>query len=236
LVRLTEITGEHFRLGIGREIEWMRNDTPDSGLYAEGNGHAVHAHDNPDLLLLSSLTEVADSYERVTRVYPYGAEVDGERVTLANATDSAPAGYTLSTADNYLELTGATPSIHRREQFSDVARTSTGDSTAAQRSNALLAATHAFLVPRATAQKTYSASFTGTPRLLDVGETIPARYVRIIDGVTAIDVNSTFIVTERTNAISGDGAFTVNATLSTTTRPTRGATDTLIKIVREQQA
>jgi hypothetical protein len=80
---------EHFRLGEGRELDWLGTTLEHSGVRASRVGDC----------LIRSLTVTEDTSEVVTRIYPRSA--DG--ITLALTERSAPAGFTLSKAGQYLQ-------------------------------------------------------------------------------------------------------------------------------------
>jgi len=126
LTILAEQTGEHFRLGAsGKKLEWLQDD-PDmagsptsSGIRAIVPPVGLAAEDNENICLILDLTKTEDGYDQITRIYPYGAGIASRRVTLANTNRSAPAGYTLSKTDNYIEYDAGNPRIDRQVTWSE---------------------------------------------------------------------------------------------------------------------
>jgi len=97
LCMLAEHTGEHFRLGIGKSIDWLQDDPAqnpvDSGVYAI-QAAAIDS-DNPNVCYISELNEMRDSYQQISRIYAKGAGTGSAQVTLAACTETPDPGYSI---------------------------------------------------------------------------------------------------------------------------------------------
>lgn len=106
LARLAEQTGEHFIRGEGRTVRWLGIDERVLDLWATNGGDAQAQQANPYIAHILRLNERQEAYELASRVYIYGGTTGDQRATLANTSRSAPTGYTLNAAENYIERTG----------------------------------------------------------------------------------------------------------------------------------
>jgi len=103
LTRLAEQTGEHFVRGEGRTVRWLGQDERLLDLWAVNGGDAQAQQANPYIAHILRLNERQEAYELASRVYIYGGSTGDQRATLASTSRSAPAGYTLNAAENYIE-------------------------------------------------------------------------------------------------------------------------------------
>lgn len=83
--------GEFFRLGEdnnGREIEWLGPpaDFAGSGIRAELHAEPLAAEANPDICLITNISEIADSWDLYSKVFVFGAGQGHDRLDLASAT------------------------------------------------------------------------------------------------------------------------------------------------------
>lgn len=219
LVRVAERSGEHFRIGPGRYVQWMRTDTPDSGIRAIGPvASPLDAEDNDALMLIANVEEIEDAQDEITRIYPYGGgSGDSARVTLANTTESAPSGYTMDATANYIEVDGASPEIHRSVTFSDI--TAGGISAADKRiaSNSLYTAALTYLQQHQSA-KFYSMTVAKLHGSLRPGDQFHLRYRDVVDGIEILDIDADLVVLGLERTITAAGVRTVRITASTVTR------------------
>lgn len=283
LVRLAEITGEHFYLGTGRTLVWMRgtgsaklkytayfgtfaagdtvtgatsgatgycaekgNDgasdwlylsgvsgrfldsetitgspssaqgvttvayNPSSGLRAVQGGDTVALEGNEDICVITNLERVNDSYDLITRVYPYGAGDGDARTTLDGATWTPPSGYSISTGTNYIKRDAGETSygqIERYLQFKDIVNPDT-----------LAEAAYNWLRVMSYPLHVYRLEVAGLVGTINPGQTMRVIYHRWIDGYHAIDIDEDLIVLETTTRIDERGARTVALEVSTLDR------------------
>jgi hypothetical protein len=96
--------GEHWRFHpTDRKVIWLRDTTPDSTIRAiQGAPDMVSARGNPSICFFESFEERKDVHGLFNQIHPYGAGSFEIATTLGATTRSAPTGFTLSTAGNYL--------------------------------------------------------------------------------------------------------------------------------------
>jgi len=227
LTLIGEQTGENFRLGAGREIEWLQDDKVASGIRATNIPSGIAARDNAAICLITQLQETEDSYEVGSRVYPKGGGRGVMRITLAQCTDSAPAGYTLNKAANYLKKdsveeaapTGYGRRIEMTKFWPTVVSPSWASSRDTNSSNALLKLAYEHLSRHWEPQKSYQFSVVKLDTEIKVGETIQLHYWQAVDGVAVWDLGvSTALhlwVLEITHAVDDAGARIVAMQVAT---------------------
>lgn len=180
LVKTAKATGEHFRLGTGREVEWLQNDQPTATVRAiRGSVDPVRMEENNDVCLITNLEVVEDGLSLITRIYPFGSGNGDSRLTLANTTETAPAGYTLDAVDNYIEADAPTIAYGRIEVYFSFKEIGVIDDDAAGRTaaaNQLFTAALTELQRRSVPSNFYRLSVTKLNRVLRPGELIRVSY------------------------------------------------------------
>lgn len=227
LQKLAEATGEHFRLGADRAIEWLQDDAPISSVRAVGVGDPVATEDNDDVCVIADAELEEDSYSLYTRVRPYGGGTGDQRATLALATRTPPTGYTLSKADNWLisdTAEAAYGRIEARKQFDNIVSGQqdshyVGPGMAA---NQLFDAALADLQRHEQPQHIYRLAVARCPAPIIVGQRLHVVYQKWLDGAKVIDINtypdSPLWVLGASCRIDELGAWTVDLEVSTTDR------------------
>jgi hypothetical protein len=211
LVKLVELTGEHFRLGSGRKVIWMQDDRPDSGVRAIQGGEPVGLESNPNVCLITDLEQTKDTHDcYVGRVYCYGVGDGDARVNLENATNThAGEGYAISSDGKgwYLEHTTTWNAygIERYMSFKDV-----NDATT------LAEQAYEWMSRRLTPPESYRLSVTKLDQEIVVGSTIRVVYKRVVDTYVAVDINADLVVLESTTRIDAKGMRTVAFQVATT--------------------
>ena len=220
LIALSDATGEQFILGAGRTVRWLRTDTPaapvrgvSASLPAAGTDLAA------ELAIIRSLERTYSSFDLVTRVYPLGAELpDGSFVSLAQSSDSAPAGYTLSTASNYLEHDAGATAYGRIErtiywkEIKPATATSEDVTTAA---NALLAMAAAYLAQNSAPYEQYRVALL-TREILTPGMVLNVVLDQWSDGYHAVSIDADLVILEATTEIDVQGMRTTQLNVATT--------------------
>jgi hypothetical protein len=210
LIRVAEITGEHFRVGTGKTLVWLGSTLASSGIVAHSSAEGANA------CAITEMTRDLDSYERISRIYPYGGGLGTDRVTLAAATVSPAAGYTMSTTDNYLEYDAAPSRIDATVTWGDIGNQDDENATDASASNTLYYAAYNYLRRRIAANEVYSIRVVGLDALAAVGETLRVTYHRFVDGYHAINIDDdTLNILEATTEISRDGLRALAMRLAT---------------------
>jgi hypothetical protein len=252
LVRTAEITGEHFRLGEGREIEWMRGDLPDSGV------HAVAVTDPASLggaqvCYIVDIEEITESYELATRAYGRGAGMGTEALDISERTESDPANYTTDVENViqtdqsteefwYIESDVGVATYGRIESFYVDKGITGADGFAARdvtSANTLWTSVLKWLQKHDRPQYFYRLTVAGLQEELKVGTTIRVQYRRVVEenGVPQLswDIDDDLIIIETTNVVGTSGAYTTGLTVSTVADWFDDDRKMLTKMRREQK-
>lgn len=231
LVTTAEITGEHFRLGEGPQVEWMRKVLPASGVLATQVTDPTS--DAGTTIYIVDLEEVIESYELATRVYPRGGGNGSAAIDVSERTSSDPAGYTTDfeavvqtdtdTQDYwYIESDNALTTYGRIEKFYENKGIGSADGFAAPdiiAAETLWKAGIEWLQKHDNPQYFYRLSVANCQTELKVGTTIRVQYRRVVeeDGLPVLswDIDEDLIIIETVNRVGTSGAYTVGLTVST---------------------
>lgn len=238
LASVGEYIGEHWRLGTGRTIEWIGT----ASSFASSGVRAVQHINNPvsgesvnNVCLITSLEEISDAAELLTRVIPQGAGNGGVMLTLANVTDSAPSGYTLNVGSNYVKRNDSETTygrIERTLEFKDIKPISNTTADLQAASNMLLKACVEHLRKFGAPQKFYKLSLGQVNQLLRPGTTLHAVYRVLVDGVVKYDLNGVFNIIQVDNEITPAGVHTASVIVSTIDRLPRNDADFIASTVQ----
>lgn len=224
LAGIGEYIGEHWRVGSGRTVEWIgpAGTFLPCGIRAfQHVNDPVAAETATDIALITSLREVSDAAELLTRVIPHGAGNGGVVLTLAAITDAAPTGYTVDAALNYVKRDASETTYGRIERtldFKDIAPLSNTTADIQAAANMLLQACVEHLRRYGQPQKFYDVGLSKVDQILRVGTTLPLVYRVLVDGVAVYDLNNTFNIIEARNQITDAGIHTTGVTISTIDR------------------
>lgn len=218
LIALADAIGEHFILGPGRTVQWLQTDTPAAPVRAVSGSSTTG--DLPDeLALLNSIERTYSSFDLVTRVYPLGAELaDGTFVSLAQSSAAASTGYTLSTANNYVEHDANTVTygrIERTIQWTEVKPVSEKSENITDAANALLGKAEAYLAQNSAPVEQYRLSLL-TREILTPGMLLPVVCQQWSDGYHAVDIDADLVILEATTEITAQGIRTTQLEVATT--------------------
>jgi len=195
-----EAIREHFRLihpsdagypAGGRAIEWLGTSTTVSGIRAMRVEDGVAFEGNEAACAIVDLTERLETSDAISRIIP--TSVDG--ITLAATTRSAPAGYTLDAAANYIRRDQAETDLGRIEearQFTDVS-SQQGDSPevhAAFTADALFDRALEYLRTHSAVNRFYNLVTTRVPGAVLPGETLDVVYHDYADGYHSVDIDT----------------------------------------------
>ncbi len=214
LIRCGEHISEHWRLGAGREVVWLG---PQSSFQSCGVRAIQHINDpvaaegQENLAVISSLEEVRDAADVVTRIIPRGSGNGNAIVTLAAATEDPPAGYTLDKAGNFLRHDAAEAlygQIERVVDFKDLGPISNSDLDVQNAANMLLRASVAYLQKYSQPCQAFTLQLANANRLLESGTTMRVVYRKLMDGEPIYDLDGTFIITEVEQRIDENGVQT----------------------------
>lgn len=209
-------TTEPFEVGEVVTGEWSAatgtidviTNNSDCGVRAvapRGYSHALI--DNAKICLIKSLEEIVDSSDaRITRIYPFGAGNGDVRATLAKCTRTAPTGFTLSTANNYIATSAetATTRIDRVRVWPDIGNLAGGiaDESAA---NALFDAALAYLKWHLLPYYSYRLEVEKLNTIVLPGQTIRVIYSGWCNDYHWVDIDRDLIILETTETIDQTG-------------------------------
>jgi hypothetical protein len=223
---LAEGTGEHFRLGSGRAIEWLgtKDDFEDAPVRAMQAGDIVAMEANTAAALITELSEKRDSSEAISRIIPYGSG----GVSLASTSRTAPSGYVLNKASNYIERTAAVTALGVIERYAkfDTVAVQQDDSYLqhpALAADDLFDQAYEYLRTHSDVERFYSLAVARAPVTLLPGQVIHVSYHEYRDGVQAIEVEDDLYVLTVRRKIDQSGAFVSGLTVATIDR--QAATD-----------
>lgn len=224
LIKVGEHIGEHWRLGDGREIDWLGplDDFATSGVRAVQHvNDPVSAETADEIALIIRLEEESDTAELLSRVIPRGSGNGGVAVTLEHATDSAPSGYTLSTASNYVKRDATETAYGRIERaldFKEIGPISNTTADIQAAANMLLQASVEHLRRYGAPQKFYRLELAKVGQILQPGTTLRAIYRRLLDGAVLYDLDDVFNILKTETRITAEGIHTTSVTISTIDR------------------
>lgn len=238
LARVAELTGEHFRVGTARQVIWLQTDQVASGVRAVASGRGPALEGNTAVAVITLLEVADDSHELFTRIYPYGAGNASARLTLADTTRSAPAGYTLDLVNNFLRDDTAESTYGRIDRHWTEKTVTPGAATttdAASAADQLFDAALVALKRGAALPVTYRLGLTGCRQALYPGTTIRVVAQHWVDGGRVIDVDADLLILEAVLELDGAGIATVGLTVSTVDRAPQSDIGILVKAVQQAQ-
>lgn len=224
LTRVSDRSAEHWRLGSGRTITWLG---PASTFVSSGVRAVQHINDPVSaetadgIALITFLEEESDSADLVSRVIPRGSGNGGVALTLAAVTDSAPSGYTLNTAENYVKRNDTETTYGRIERvldFKDIGPISNSTPDIQAAANMLLQVSVEHLRKYGAPQKFYRVGLAKVGQILEPGTTMQVVYRKVIDGIVVYDLNATYLIIQAERQITVEGISTTSVVISTIDR------------------
>lgn len=214
-VKLAEISGEHFRAGVGQKIVWLNYD-----LWQASNASGVRAFYNADPLsmegnttgaIVTSISKTTNSYDYfVGRTYAYGVGDGAGRVSLSGSTNpgswSADWVQGSDSKGYYLQHTPTwnTYGIESVAQWKD-------ENTA----QTLLETAYEYMRRSQNPVEQYQLGLQGLSTTLTPGTTIRLVAHEYVDGYHAINIDADLVIMSVTNQIDDNGLRTVGLTCST---------------------
>jgi hypothetical protein len=235
LVKLAELTGEHFRLSSGKNVVWMQKDQPDSGIRAIQGADPYAIETNTDVCLITDLEELQDSYDAyVGRVYAYGTGSGMDRVTFSGGTIGA-AGWSIGSDSkgDYLQhdATYSAYGIERYQTYKDITEP-----------QMLVEIVYEWMVRQLAPAKSYRLTIAKLDqRTLTVGSTIRVIYqdwkkdVYSGDKVKVVDIDEDLVILETTGRVDQNGMRTVGLVVSTVDKWPEKDSDKIARLVMESQ-
>lgn len=220
MIKIAEKSRSHFYRGAGRSLVYDHTFAP-SGIRAIQAGPGDLA---PETCAITALIETIDSYDLLTRIYPRGSGNGDVQLTLKATTRTAPAGYTLNAAQNYIQDDAATATYGQIEEFVEWRELGPVENTAADiraAANQLFDEASAELARRSQATETpyYDLQLAGCSTLLR-----PMQSVRVVyrDVTAGVDIDRDLNILEATWQVDAQGVQTTALTVTTSDRRSQG--------------
>lgn len=224
--------GEHWRFHeTDRKIIWLRTNTPDSEIRAiSGAPDMVSAQSNPAICFFQTFEERKDVHGLFNRIYPYGGGAFEIAVTLNSTTRSAASGFTLSTANNYLQndnsISDLGLTIPLYVQFPDIRPVSNTDADIQSAANMLFDAAEAMLERHDTVSDFQVYDLDGIVNLPDdvkVGTTI-----KVVYEDERYNVNTDLIVLGIQTDINADASVVHSLTVAQVDQMPPSSTESIV--------
>lgn len=221
LVAVSDGIAEHFRLGSGQVVEWLGNYT---GFSASGIRAIEHiprpdlAQGKEEIAIIKQVTEVEDSRDIVTRIYPRGAGNGTAILRLESLVDSPPAGFTVDIANGYIEDDAAVIAygvIEKAIDFKNIGPLTNAKADKQQAAAQLMRAGVEYLRRWSTPQKFYTVDLLKVDALLKPGVTIRVIYEKTINGYDVLDIDQDLNIISVTNRVDFSGIYTNQISVST---------------------
>lgn len=211
VIKIAEKLGAHVYLS-GRRTLQCQVTPDDSGI------RAIQMAGSPatETCAIMDLEEVSDSYDLVTRIIPYGAGQGNARLTLAASNATPPAGYTLSTAQNYLSNNAAETEYgiaEQRVEFKDIAPLSNTDADMQAAANSLYESAKIWLDLNTVPHKAYRLKIAGCNQVLR-----PMQTIRVVYRGDNLELNDDLLILESTVRGDTNEVYTTDLVVSNLAR------------------
>lgn len=236
IIKLAELSGVEFYLDSNRTIVF--SDTwSDTGI------RAIELPVNPNIgdpatCYISEISIVDDSFELMTRIYPYGAGDTSTTFGLAGTTRTAPAGYTLNTGQNYIVNDGLESTygiIERVAQYRDVEKLGAAPADDVAAANTLFDVALAELKRDSQVARYFDLSITHCNQVLRPLQQIRCIFRRVVDGEVIEDINQLLNIIESIITIDERGLRTSRLQVGTVGRVPRRDTDPIVRLVQNSK-
>jgi hypothetical protein len=242
LVKIAEVTGEHFRLGTGRNVVWLQDDPLTSTYVARAvkldGADPADVLSGSDRIGITGIERVEDTYELFTRIYPRGAGFGSAQVTLERTTKTAASPYALSASNNYIVNNDAEITYGRIDKwayFRDIAAAQNVEPDITLASDALYDVAYHDLRHNSQANQAYTLEIVAPNTIINPGQRLRVVYTRFVDGVAELNVNEDLIVLEATNEIDSTGVRTTAVQVSTVDAWPRNDDDVLVGLAEDMR-
>lgn len=260
LNKMAELTGTHFRLGTGRQIVWLFNVTPSSGLRAVKDVDPVAAASNPAICLITGLEYIQDSTALISQITPWGSGTSDTRLRLAETaadpnktTRTAPDGYTLDLDSNTIRRDDAETDygyFNKQQSFNDVSVGLDSDqpgyaAALVAARNQLFDAALEYLRSHSYLQESFRLSVVKLDAEVLPGQTIRVEYRGVgtvtnpYTGQTStsrwIDINRDLLILEVTTEFDENGVRTPGLVVAAVDRWPSNDVELLLGLLRQVQ-
>jgi hypothetical protein len=256
LVKIAELTGESFRLGVGRKIVWLRDLTASAvsanvRLINGGSGHELSGND--DVAIITELSVETNTHDLFTYIYPRGAGDGDARLTLDETTRFSAAGAGNYTSGDYTLHIDADPlesyikrdtavtaygQIERAVTYSEITPATTAAADVEAAANQLFDAALAELKQHSAPQAIYSIACTKLEKQVLPGQTVFVSYRGMAGDYLYVDIEDTFLVLEATTQLDQQGVRTTGLVIGALSGAQRvqGDREVLADTVQQVQA
>lgn len=230
LGRVAEKTRTHFYYAGSRTLVFADSFT-DSGV------RAVQARGDlgSGICAIIALQRIQDTFDLKTRIIPYGAGQGDTRLTLLPSDRTAATGYTLDTANNYLENDTATATYGLDEialEFKDVMPISNSDADVLAASNSLYDLAYEWLRRRSVRGEFYDVTLAECDIVLRPMQTIRVNYR---DELQNVDIDTDLNILGASLRVDADGLRTTRLTVATLDRWAENDTSAIVGSIVQGQ-
>jgi hypothetical protein len=213
LIAVAEKTRTHFYYNGSRELVFADS-------FADSGVRAVQARGDlaSGICAITNLQRIYDTFDLKTRIIPYGAGQGDTRLTLSAATRTPVAGYTLDTANNYIENDSATATYGLDEialEFKDIQPISNTDADVQAAMNSLYDAAYEWLRRHSVRGEFYDLTLSECDTVLRPMQTIHVDYR---DERQDVDINTNLNILSATVRVDLDGLRTTRLTVASLDR------------------
>ena len=214
-IKVADKSQNHFYKGVGRSLIFASAFTSSGVRAIQAKGALV-----ANTCAITELTQAVDTYDLITRIYPRGSGNANVQLTLRATSRSAPTGYTLNAAQNYIEHDASVATygvIERQIDFRDIGPIENTATDIQSAANALFDAALETLQRRSTEleQETYSLQVEGCSQLLRPMQTIRVAYRDLSAG---LNINDDLNILEATWQVDNKGIQTTDLVVSNADR------------------
>lgn len=210
-IKVADKSQNHFYKGDGRSLIFASDFTPSGVRAIRATGRLV-----ANTCAITALTQKVDTYDLITRIYPRGSGNAEVQLTLRATSRTAPAGYTLNAAQNYIEHDASVATygvIERQIDYRDIGPIDNTATDIQSAANALFDAAIETLQRRSTEleQETYALQVEGCSQLLRPMQSIRVAYR---DLPALLNINDDLNILESTWQVDSNGVQTTDLVVS----------------------
>ena len=214
-IKVADKSQNHFYKGDGRSLIFASVFTSSGVRAIQAKGELV-----ANTCAITELTQSVDTYDLITRIYPRGSGNANVQLTLRATSRSAPSGYTLNAAQNYIEHDASVATygvIERQVDFRDIGPIENTATDIQSAANALFDAALETLQQRSTEleQETYALQVEGCSQLLRPMQSIRLAYRDLPAG---LNINDDLNILESTWQVDNNGIQTTDLVVSNVDR------------------
>lgn len=238
---VAELSRTHLWMPTERTLQFQ-STWPDSGLRAIEAGAAPNS-DAANVCLIGGLSIVQGTYDLISRVLAYGAELPGtislpQFVTLFSSNRVPPTGYTFSQLggiDTYLKRDATEATYGRVEsflKFNDIKAASTGAADLLSASNTLFDAALWELQRRSEPSSFYRLDLIHAPGIIAPMQKIRCIFRRSVDGRNVVSVDQSLYILAATTRVDASGLRTTSLDVSTIDRWPQAETNPIVEATK----